>query len=281
MTPQSCAISRSPRRGRVSASGSKAPFRREFLSPKTITIPTHARHATCQRPPELFSPIVTFVLQDLRACNKAACRLATDHQQRCPVSPPSHSPAPPRPHRAPSPRSQAPGLFAQKTTQIAQCPNPCPPQVLAQSPKGVCHLMSLQERQLFMPDSGCRRPGSEPAYSLREYFGTSPGLPQRGHNWTDPIASLGSATLSPHSSQTSWNCLGMGIPHSGQRPLVFPVRSYSQARQRFSHINRLRRRSRRIARRQNTKNMATVAKRKVNGRELAPNPSQSARAFTS
>ena len=36
----------------------------------------------------------------------------------------------------------SPRAFSPKSTQIATCPNPCPPQVLAQFAKALCHLMS-------------------------------------------------------------------------------------------------------------------------------------------
>ena len=56
--------------------------------------------------PNFFRLLSPGVLHDLRASHKAACRLAMDYPQRCPVSPTLHSPAPPRPPRASSPRPQ-------------------------------------------------------------------------------------------------------------------------------------------------------------------------------
>ncbi|OWY72931.1 hypothetical protein B7486_00890 [cyanobacterium TDX16] len=130
---------------------------RDFTKNRQKPDPPQHMPATCFAfaRENFFRLLSPWVLQHLRASNEAACRLATAHQQRCPVSLPSHVSAPPRPHRASSPRPQASDLpnfdvstfrlfdvSTEKTTQTAQHRNPSPPQALAQFPKPVCHYMS-------------------------------------------------------------------------------------------------------------------------------------------
>ncbi len=100
-------------------------------------------------------------LQHLRASNEAACRLAMDDQQRCPVSLPLHAPAPPRPHRASSPRPQAPFT---KNHPNHEPPQPMPATTLASEKNRVCHYMSPSILQLL------RAPGARPSARARRIY---------------------------------------------------------------------------------------------------------------
>ena len=128
--------------------------------PKMRLAPTHDRHNTCKRKKSAVSPYVTFDFVARRAPDPSRAR-----QQAVPENPDPQSQSTPTAgpistaastfswtlSNAPAHRRRSKfrrfdvstfRRFRPKTTQIANHPNPRPPQALAQSPKPLCHLMS-------------------------------------------------------------------------------------------------------------------------------------------